>query len=394
MSFASLVNGTDPTRWTDEGAKIVRRAAELFRAQCDAGKADGCHGLWDVLHHRRVLPRDGVEETRAIEEAQERYEALCARGDGEACHSAGRYYDERFGDGIVHDVRRALHFYQRSCDLASIAGCISLAYALEDSDAARATCVLERVCDAGDGEGCHLLVYAYNAGWFGVAHDARKAHAYAIETCYLEHGGWACRFAAHGLTGLHPTGTPDRRTAFDLFRRGCDGGDGEGCFYAGLFAVELKQPVSDLFARACALDPNPYRHCEVAKSHAACDKGDGNGCAALAKGYLETGEARLVPIAIKMLERVCDEGTLRACGELGSFLAGPPEDHAARRDEARAAALLDRACDVDANACHALAKLYETATTMPRDPARAARARERACAREPARCMPIEHLLR
>jgi hypothetical protein len=73
-------------------------------------------------------------------------------------------------------------------------------------------------------------------------------------------------------------------------------------------------------------------------------------------------------------------------------LAAPPDGYEARRDEARATILLDRGCDADWDACQALAKLYETATTIPRDPARAAKARERACTREPARCMPIvEH---
>jgi TPR repeat protein len=389
MSLAFLVNGPGGTGWKEEAAAIVRRAAERFRVECDAGKADACHGLWDVLRYRQVLPRDRETETRAIEKACGLYEALCARGDAEACRSAGQCYNWQYGELSVSDVGRARSFYQRSCDLASIAGCLSLVYALEDSDPARATCVLERVCNAHDAEGCDLLVYAHNAGWFGVALDAKKAHAYALEACDLSHGGWACRFAAHGLSGPHPVETPNPRRAFDLFRQACDGYDGEGCFYAGLFAVELEEPARDLFARACALDPNPYRHCEVAKSHAACEKHDGNGCAALATGYLETGEAPLVPIAVTMLERACDEGTLRACGALGSFLAGPPEGHAARRDEARAVVMLDRACDVDADACQALAKLYDTASTIPRDPTRAAKARERACTREPARCMPV-----
>ena len=109
----------------------------------------------------------------------------------------------------------------------------------------------------------------------------------------------------------------------------------------------------------------------------ACDLGNGEGCALVARYGAFSGSD-------KMLERSCALGYVASCGSVGRQLA----DGGKKADRARAAELLEKACDADVmdwmaltahhgGFCRQLEQLYREKV---KDKAKAAKAHERACA--------------
>jgi hypothetical protein len=109
----------------------------------------------------------------------------------------------------------------------------------------------------------------------------------------------------------------------------------------------------------------------------ACELGNGEGCALVARyGKFDDSD--------KNLEHACQLGHVASCGSVGRGLA----ERGGKADRARAAELLEKACDADAmdwmaltahhgGFCRQLEQLYRDKL---KDKARAKNAHERACA--------------
>jgi len=152
----------------------------------------------------------------------------------------------------------------------------------------------------------------------------------------------------------------------------CRDGDAAACVAEanaiapqGGYRVELSKEEAD--AREAATVELATRGCQL---------GNGEGCALVARYGPSMDSDR-------NLERACQLGYVPSCGSVGRQLA----DGGLPGDRARAAELLERACDADVmdwmaltahhgGFCRRLQELYDT---DPKDPARAASAHRRAC---------------
>jgi uncharacterized protein len=122
----------------------------------------------------------------------------------------------------------------------------------------------------------------------------------------------------------------DMARAADYFGRGCDGGDGHGCYRLGV-----------LLEGGLGIPADPARAVTVYQR--ACNDGELPACSNLGRLYvLGQGVERDDTNAVLLFRRACDGGNAGGCGNLGSaYQAGV----GVARDCARATELHKRACD-------------------------------------------------
>ena len=109
----------------------------------------------------------------------------------------------------------------------------------------------------------------------------------------------------------------------------------------------------------------------------ACDKGSVDGCSRLAT-MLESGDmiGRDLQKARELYKRGCDAGVVQDCYSLARQFQRPET-----RDVAQASKYNKQACDAGIGpACYEVGLLYESGTTVPRDPVKALTFYQQACA--------------
>jgi TPR repeat protein len=151
--------------------------------------------------------------------------------------------------------------------------------------------------------------------------------------------------------------------AASLLREGCTLGDARGCVELGQLFRNGKSVASD-FTRASSLFKE------------ACDKGSADGCGRLAV-MLESGDniGRDLIQARDLYKKACDAGVPLDCYHYARQFQRPET-----RDVAVAAKYNRQACDGGVpSACYEVGLLFETGTTVPRDPIKALGFFEQAC---------------
>ena len=116
-----------------------------------------------------------------------------------------------------------------------------------------------------------------------------------------------------------------------LWRKACDGGNGEGCARLGRAQFNGRGLPRDMAGAAASFKK-------------ACDLGNGLGCAGygqvLARG--EGGVTRDEPKAVEFFKKACDLGEPRGCADLATaYLNGI----GVTKDEAKAISLFDDSCE-------------------------------------------------
>jgi TPR repeat protein len=165
--------------------------------------------------------------------------------------------------------------------------------------------------------------------------------------------------------GLSAYKSGDLSRAADLFRKGCDSGERQGCNNLGLMYFNGEGMAKDLDRAA-----NLFKR--------ACDAGGPGGCLNLGLMYLRGESVPKDPNrAADLFKRACDANVAAGCTNLGLIYAkgenGPP-------DLNRAAALYTRACDGGhAVGCNLLGLLSEHGRGVPKDLSRAVGLFKRAC---------------
>ncbi len=267
-----------------------------------------------------VTPTSGAPYVCRAEDLPE-CERECSRGSMGSCAILGRSY--QVGRGVAADPGRAVALYDRACRAGVAPACGRL------------------------GE---MLVPTPGREQFGMK--------LLRESCA---GGWMTACTIGGRVAAKAGDV----NVIELFRRGCAGGDAEGCWNLGL-----------LFRDGVGVTKNDAE--AVRRFKLACDGGARLGCVSYAQALEKgAGAAPAVEGAIAVLTRACDEGYSASCAELGKhhFMGtGVPAD------DAKGIALLERACEgTDRSSCLVLGLRYKQGTGVTADRDKALRYLNRAC---------------
>jgi hypothetical protein len=194
-------------------------------------------------------------------------------------------------------------------------------YQCEMGDAA--TC--EAQCNKGHAGSCYVLGSMLRAGADGKK-DWKRAAALLSKACEADHAE-ACRAAGAMVAAGHGV-AKNAKQASEMLTRSCDGGDALGCVELGkLMLSDEKLNAGDaqyVFRKACY-------------------GGEYEGCTWLGNMRQDgLGGMKANPkMANKFFEKGCKEGSALACYKLGmNTRAGT----GTKKDKAKAAELLERAC--------------------------------------------------
>lgn len=369
---------------------------EAWKEACDLGYTMGCradewhdeHGLPDVLKagqafYKRCSRTDPVAclvEGWAVEatpqpegltpdEQRERmidrlvaasklYRDGCVSLNAAACHELAVYSRKRAELGSGKQVRQfesgAEATFERYCRQDYQPSCVALgemaAQAPEEMDQkGSAGWHYQQACDDDYVDGC------YNMGLLLASQrsDAENRH-WMDGLCDRGHTE-ACAWVARS----HAASEDTADQALDAWKRACLLHSVEGCRQAGP-ALE---------------DVRPAEAMQVHRM--GCALGDGNACGRLGLMLLAQDE---VEEAVGHLDAGCDAGVVDACVEVGLLRI---EGRNVDADPRRALSNLERGCPEDgkrdAEACHAVGRLYEDGFGADKDRAIAARYYRYAC---------------
>ncbi len=345
-------------KMAQDGQGVEKSDAEivaLLTEGCDAGDEDCC-GRLGALH----LQGKAVDEDVAL--GRKLLQQACESDVPRACHQLGVHLRQS-----AANAGRAGGFLQRACSRDIADACFELAdlqLAEKQVPPSQALQNLRRSCDLGSAPGCGALAERERKGQ-GVKLDvtgALKHHEFACDAGHQT----SCNVLADILREGEGTEANSSR-ALALYSQSCKHGELTACVERGLLLYEgARNVTADQAAAAKAFQK-------------ACDGNDQRGCGMLGV-MLASGQAmgKDPERAKPLLKAGCERAKLpHACTVWGLWLA---EGRHVEQDSKRATELLSPACErEDAEACQALATLYEFAEAGERDLAAAERAYGRAC---------------
>jgi hypothetical protein len=294
--------------WSGNGVpRDEERAARMYKDACGAGSGAACGELGRLLSRRPERPAEalslleracglddpqgclllasafatGTLAARDDARATPLYEKACALGSALGCYNTGLMYNT--GRGVQVDAARALRAYAEGCAMGSTTACADEGYMREHGrgvapDEPLAARLYERSCEAtacqpGNLLGCLNLGRVYRDGAGVAADPARAAKIFravcehALDPVDVEpapHRARACSLLGSlFLVGRGVDTDPVQGLAFSV--RGCDEGDGYGCFNAGV-----------VFSRGLGVEPDHER--AMAFFRSACGAGDDEAC--------------------------------------------------------------------------------------------------------------------
>ncbi|MEW6777155.1 MAG: hypothetical protein AB1405_12735 [Bdellovibrionota bacterium] len=280
---------------------------EAIRAECDAGKPEGCAELGNLYMLGFGVPLDFAQGNPL---AQRACEASNARG----CHLVALSY--QYGDGIPRDLAKAAVFYERGCAGGDLFSCRGLAVAFVygwgvEKDQPKGIALLESSCEKNDPSACEHLASFSETG-FGVAKDAERAKELAKRAaelygkeCAAAKGGVNARYSCARLAAYYDAGAGglplDPDEAFRLYRKACLAGSPDMCSNLGTRYEQGRGTPRDFF-RAAEL----YRY--------ACERNVSSACFDLARLQREgRGMERDIRKAASLFQEVCRKGNGEAC---------------------------------------------------------------------------------
>lgn len=156
----------------------------------------------------------------------------CEHKGAKACGSLGYLYEA--GLGVNKDIKKAMFYYQKACDLEYSLGCVNLGviYTLQERFKV-ANNLFKKACDSNNAEGCVNLGVSYKYG-YGFSIDMKKANSLF-------------------------------KNALEIYRDSCEGKNANDCintasmYYSGI-GVEASEEMGDKYLdMACEIDE---KHCE------------------------------------------------------------------------------------------------------------------------------------
>lgn len=301
--------------------------------------------------------------------AWELLEAACRHQDQEACHGLAELYEK--GIGTPQNLPEATRLYRANCDAGYTPSCNNLALILarEDRDPSQAQEVLELACKGGEAIACFNLGFRAESGT--LASNKEIAASYYRRSCEL---GYAEGCYYIGVMLRYGDGVEkDEAGGLRLYEKSCQAGYSRACsaigslFETGTGAEKSNEKATKYYRQAC--DSGFARGCtnlgiqaEKAGGGAAlfelgCRKGDGQGCSRL--GVLQLngtgGAEKSAKKALLSFLRACELGWAAGCSNLGVL---HEEGLGTEVDFETAEKLYERACDLEeTQACLNLAEM-------------------------------------
>ena len=324
-------------------------AIALARDACAADRADACRQL-DGAFGWLKRACDGGEQPSCglLEGDPPRLHALeargCAAGRARDCVTlAARALGASADDAHARSDAEAR--LDALCDAGSAGACTAIgAHRLRTAGRDAAFERLERGCQLRDAHACALAASVLEPGgpgwrprpWDDAGRDATDAATDADD----EPAGGAGTPGVPDALGPAPPPDPERAAAFA--RKGCLGGDAEGCALLAAHHYEGRGTLADAELAARLFEDG-------------CDRGVGASCLGLGDlVYFGRLGRRDDALALALYERGCELGSALGCSHAGFLDAQRPGS-----DRAHSLTLLRRACAGGANAgCTNLADLH------------------------------------
>jgi TPR repeat protein len=298
----------------------------------------------------------------------------CAKEDEQACSVLAAELVKRGEQLVDYDATRSAALRERACTRGHQEECVALAWmllrgeGLVAKDERRALELLRRACELGDADGC--TGYAKEGPAAEQSQILRRAYDLQLAACKAGELGrcWSAYYQHKTVAIWVPgtSGVPDEIWPALVARTGaaCERGDADACFHASKFAQEgMGRDRSPADAKALTL-----RACTIGASLA---------CAVSAIDLEATDRER----ARALFRRACTLGDGYACSALARGETEP----------VRIVELLQRACDLGhENTCTDLARRLASGDGIPADPPRARGLQELLCRRGwPADCLEL-----
>ena len=344
----------------------AKEALPLFDKACDAGSASGCESSGDVYRAGLGVPKD-------LAKAFKNLSASCfseVDPQGSACLEVAEM--AKAGEGTTDNADKvALRAGARACAYGESAACMPLMSVKVADEVATVVAELSGKCRTGDETACQ---WEANARTLGTTDDKKRALELFTESCKRK-----VAFACVRQGDLINTGVgtkADSARAEQIWSELCDDGSGDGCMRLVLATYLRKDLEASLkwSDKACtvgaadgcsqagfyymtAQKPIPWDVKKGATYYAkACELGSALGCSN--EGALfRFGIDRPVD-ATKAYERYaksCDGGSQHGCEGAAYYLSRG--EGGAKKDAARAIALLRAACENDEPSVHGCVEL-------------------------------------
>jgi TPR repeat protein len=321
------------------GAFHEREGIELADAACRAGNPRGCILAYDA----DTLARDTPIGAERVCDAPAALERDCRAGSirtaarsclalwtssgalhGELAPTCAPLVEWRAAQPQLDGEQRAQRWVRAACDLRSVEGCGKLGIELDDTSEGIA--LLRAACDLDDHDACEWLAYVYFHDWVGAEHDRAQSIELYARVCERGDRQEACRmWASYCGDDTFPCPAPEPgENAVAEGPRSELCGNASACTDA---------------ARAARLGGRPRDGATLYEE--ACRLGAAEACYRLGDMHT-TGELgkRMIDDAIVHYARACDLDHAMACVAAGAYALD------AARDEAKACAWLERACDL------------------------------------------------
>lgn len=321
------------------GAFHEREGIELADAACRAGNPRGCILAYDA----DTLARDTPVGAARVCDAPAALERDCHEGSirtaarsclslwkssgtlsGELAPTCAPLVEWRAAQPNLDREQRAQRWARAACDLRSVEGCGKLGFELDDSSEGIA--LLRDACDLDDHDACEWLAYVYFHDWVGTEFDRAKSIELYARVCERGDRQEACRmWASHCGDDTFPCPAPEAGE-----HEAADGPRSDLCGTASSCADT---------ARAARLGGRASDGATLYEE--ACRLGDAEACYRLGDMHT-TGELgkRMIVDAIVHYARACELDHAMACMAAGAYALD------AGRDEAKACAWLERACEL------------------------------------------------
>jgi uncharacterized protein len=345
----------------ERGTPLDRpRGVGLYRRACDGGLAVACARLASAY-------RTGAGVERNAYRARDMLQRACPK-DPYACWDLGRTWE--MGPDGSRDEARAEAAYRDGCDGGDAQCCGALKrMRIETSSAAQAL----KSCDAGQAAQCLLYAEMLRNGR-GTGQDAASALGFYLRACEGRIGagcvslGLLLRNGASGVTADAAGATEAFKKAVPVYTAECNGKKPESCadlaelYCDGTMLAKDQRKVMQLLERGCnkkhwgtcnrlgarllrggcGIKVSPTK--AVTTMGKSCEAGNEPACDALVYGYLEGYQLKKdPPQALKWMLKACAKGMGRFCQRLGQ--ACESGEHGLPKDEAKASAFYQKACD-------------------------------------------------
>lgn len=241
LSFLALM--TSACSYTAPKAQCIENNASCFEQQCIKNDTESCNRLG-------VLYRLGYGVEKDTKKAMSYFQKTCDIKNGVGCWLLGGMYE-----GVEKDINKAKMHYEQACDLENGDGCNALGnlYHYADNETKdekkakeyyiKATTYLQKKCDVHkDGDSCWKAANMHLLGQ-GVEQDYKKAAQYYEKSCALPKKYKFFDNGCYELGDLYYKGQgvkQDFVKAKEYYKKGCDFGTKHNSEYACSMYKELE----------------------------------------------------------------------------------------------------------------------------------------------------------